>query len=332
MTPVACRGLDQGSTNRPAVAVPHDHPTSAPIPNRLRSEQASARAAFLDGDIFFGLYDPRRLYTDFPGLDVELIYVAWQEYETGDIIRTAASAMDVGRRLMVTVEPYTRAVDWRAGGGPGHLSDIVAGEFDPELERVCRDIGTLDQPVMVRWGHEMEAPGDRYPWHSTDGADFIAAYRYFVEHCRAHAPAALYVWSPRGDDTLDAYYPGPDVVDIVGVSVFSLYEFEVDYFGYYRTFGGHFYEKYSRVEDYGHPVIVAEMGAASNNAVQSPQIQRHWFASMCRHMDDFPLLEGVVYFNEVEPWYWPDGYGSPDWRIDPAMLLCQEQSTSSSAR
>jgi hypothetical protein len=31
-------------------------------------------------------------------------------------------------------------------------------------------------------------------------------------------------------------------------------------------------------------------------------------------------LRIVVYFNAKEPDPWPDGYGSPDWRIDPVDL------------
>ena len=29
----------------------------------------------------------------------------------------------------------------------------------------------------------------------------------------------------------------------------------------------------------------------------------------------FPLLTCAVYVNDREPYHWPDGYGSPDWRM-----------------
>jgi hypothetical protein len=30
----------------------------------------------------------------------------------------------------------------------------------------------------------------------------------------------------------------------------------------------------------------------------------------------FPQLEAILYFNDKEPSFWPEGYGSPDWSVD----------------
>lgn len=76
--------------------------------------------------------------------------------------------------------------------------------------------GGTEKPVIIRWGQEMDETDNQFSWSHWRGEDFKAAYRHVVGVCRGHLKNAKFMWSPKGNEGLDAFYPGDDVVDIVG--------------------------------------------------------------------------------------------------------------------
>jgi beta-mannanase len=114
---------------------------------------------------------------------------------------------------------------------------------------------------------------------------------------------------------LSAYYPGADYVDYIGVSVYGLEQWDIRHTGKPQDFNHRFREIYSLVSHYNKPVMIAELG------VSGDATYRHrWFSQLALSFSAFPRLRMVVYFNAKEPDAWPEGYGSPDWRIDPVDL------------
>ncbi|HEV7305681.1 glycosyl hydrolase [Ensifer sp.] len=264
-----------------------------------------------------GAYDPHDAVADNEALTLEHVFVYWQKPDRALINRKIAIAKRQGRALMLSVEPYTHARNWRAGG-ERLFADIGKGRFDREIRDVCTRAAKFDGSVYMRWGHEMEVPSERYPWARRDSEGYKRAFRYFVGKCRELAPGARYVWSPMGNRGLGVYYPGDDVVDVVGVPVWGLQKMDVDYWGHERTFREAFNEKYQRVASYGKPVIVAELGVSG-----SADYKNAWYREIldaATNRRTFPLLSAVVFFNDKEPYKWPMGYGSPDWRLDKAAL------------
>jgi beta-mannanase len=227
-----------------------------------------------------------------------------------------AARMDLarskGRTLMVTVEPYTKAENWR-DDGDRLFSDIRSGGFDRQIEAVCSAVAAYPAASWIRWGHEMEQPSERYPWARGDASGYIGAYRYFVDACRKVAPRARFVWSPKGEHQLADYYPGDDYVDLIGLSVWGLESLDWNQYHKPRSFADTFNDKYRRVEKFGKPVIIAELGVAGTRSYR-----RAWMmeiSALSSGSAPFPLLAGAVYFNDREPYHWPNGYGSPDWRM-----------------
>lgn len=263
--------------------------------------------------VTFGVYDPHSAFSSDRNVDIEHVFVFWQVLDTAELRRRLANAEKYRRIMMVTVEPYTRAINWRDGGDQ-LFADIVAGRFRPEIERVCSEFGRFKGRVLVRWGHEMEDPTGRYPWARKDAEGYKAAFRSFVDTCRKLAPNAAFVWSPKGEENLARYYPGDGYVDFVGLSLWGLEKMDRDFFGRGRTFAATFSEKYDRVSAFSKPVIIAELGVSGGKAYRE-----RWFASLFETISSrsskFAKLRAVVYFNDREPHYWPLGYGSPDWRI-----------------
>jgi endoglucanase len=159
----------------------------------------------------------------------------------------------------------------------------------------------------------MEQPSDRYPWARGDASGYIAAYRYFVDACRKIVPRARFVWSPKGEGGLAAYYPGDNYVDLIGVSVWGLEKWDREQYGRPRSFAKTFNEKYRRVAQFGKPVIIAELGVAGRKRYRQNWISE--ISALSSGPNPFPLLTGIVYFYDKEPYHWPSGYGSPDWRV-----------------
>lgn len=262
-----------------------------------------------------GVYDPGLAFADAGGIGIEHVYVYWQQLDQKMLRQRIDYAAQRGRRMLITVEPYTHAADWR--GGAEHLfTDILAGDFDAEIAVVCAEVARAGEGTIVRWGHEMEQPQARYPWTRGDPDGYRSAYRYFVERCRAGAPQARFMWSPKGEGNLADYYPGDDWVDMVGLSVYGLQAWDRRYFGSDRSFAQVLGEKYRRVARFGKPVAIAEFGVAG-----SEDYRRTWLEDSARRLAKFPRLEAIVYFNAEEPSSWPGDLGSPDWRVVPATLL-----------
>lgn len=268
----------------------------------------------ISGSVQFGVYDPGRAFARSSDIDIEHVFVFWQKLDKRLLRRKISYANERNRQFMVTVEPFTKARNWR-DGGDRLFTRIQAGKFDKEIAAVCREVTAVSGRPIVRWGHEMEDPTGRYPWARRDSAGYIAAFRYFTEKCRKYAPRALFVWSPKGEKNLRKYYPGDDCVDLVGLSVWGLQKWDRRAYGRDRRFNEVFREKYNRVYSYGKPVIIAELGVAGN-----PDYRKTWFSELRTESRAFPTLRSIVYFNAKEPHHWPNGMGSPDWRIDPSHL------------
>jgi cellulose synthase (UDP-forming) len=264
--------------------------------------------------INYGVYvfEQRKPFSNAKGVAIEHIFVSWLASDVSAAISSSFDyANERNRWLMVTIEPAAMQ-----GRSSQLLADIVAGAYDLIIERVCRSIGSLQAPMFVRWGHEMETTDIRYPWSGASGESYIAAFRHFAAKCRADAPKIYLVWSPKGAAKLTQYYPGREFVDLVGLSVYDLPSYDLDHFGKVIGFRDTFLLKYNRVVTFDRPVIIAEMGVSGDASYQA-----RWMADFFRTAKEFPLLRTAVYFNAKDtPGVWGEKYETPDWTIDPNIF------------
>jgi cellulose synthase (UDP-forming) len=280
----------------------------------LLGRHAAAQAtAAADESSLVGVYDPDHAFSANDGpVGIEHIFVSWADPSVGTLIQDAYTyAHDRGRQLMITVEP------WPAISRNRHtlLRDIRVGAYDEEIDAVCRSIRSLNAPVLVRWGHEMETDTGRYPWAADDPVGYVDAYRYFVDRCRSVEGKMRFVWSPRGDQPLQAFFPGRTYADYVGLSVFDCLACGTEPAGDLRSAASILQEKYRRVLRFDLPVIVAELGIDGG-----PERQRKELRELRQWMPKLPMLKAVVYFNSPDtPGGWPPPH-RPDWRIAPPLL------------
>jgi hypothetical protein len=124
------------------------------------------------------------------------------------------------------------------------LQKIIDGKFDAELIAYAREVKAFGPPIMMEFGTEMN--GDWFQWsgpcngggtrkvygspREADGPErFRDAYRHIVELFRREG-AGFVTWAfhvngenhPASEwNTHEAYYPGDDYVDWIGLSVYG---------------------------------------------------------------------------------------------------------------
>lgn len=223
---------------------------------------------------------------------------------------------------------------------PDHPARIAAGDYDASLARLAQYLKSLaPRPVFLRIGYEFDGP-----WNCYEPASYRAAFRRIALAMRQlQADNVVTVWQTaawpdpgiagnraklydgRRVRHFERWYPGDDVVDWVGVSVF------------YRDLGQWAYTPPDRPEaaqaralDFararGKPVMVAEaapQGLRTGALTRSP-IQRNapvaitagqawdaWYAPFFAFVDrNRDVVRAVAYINAQ----WE---AQPMWRCDP---------------
>lgn len=188
------------------------------------------------------------------------------------------------------------------------LDQITAGDFDPDLRAwagTARDFGT---PVLVEYGTEVN--GKWFPWNGfwnneTEGpAKFRDAYRHIVAVMDGEGASNL-VWVFHVNDgdwpetswnLLENYYPGDDVVDWIGVSVYGP---QTPYDRYRAPFRAGMDAVYPRLcaLNATKPIALLEFGVAAGN----PQTdQGVWARRALRSLVNgrYPRVIGFSWWNE----------------------------------
>ena len=280
-------GGASGDQQSLAAAGPDSRTTPAPLPpvdSWLFDPQRRG--------VTFGAYDPRSELVDLSQLDH--FFTRWSVDGTGGIpVAAIRESYESGTAVMLTYEPWPLDDD-RSGS---ILSDITAGDYDEILGRAARTVRNLEQPILLRFGHEMEL-GDLYPWAGNNPVKYQQAYRHVVTRFNEEgASNVIWVWSPAG--TLDAldYYPGDAYVDYVGMTVLEYIRWEREA-GYTppREFKELINEKYQLLSSLGKPMLLAETGVALAPADKRASIQQ-----MIELLPWFPQIRGVIYFNDQNP-------------------------------
>jgi mannan endo-1,4-beta-mannosidase len=111
---------------------------------------------------------------------------------------------------------------------------ISAGKYDSYLQSFARQSRQFGKPYLIRFAHEMNL--SRYHWGgsaqefgSESAAKYRAIFRHVVEVFRAReADNVGWVFCPNADSVpatawnqIASYYPGNDVVDIVGLDGYN---------------------------------------------------------------------------------------------------------------
>lgn len=274
-----------------------------------RNLEKDKRPILHQGGLRFGAYDPYGDFSDETGVATEHLFLPWEDVDLSSLPAADEYAHARGRNVLVTIEPWSWAQDWNVSSDQLR-GFVLSGQRDENMRAVSEVLATFRSPVVVRWAQEMDNPFNRFTWADWSASDYIEAFRRMREILHETAPSARMMWSPRGERTLQRFYPGDEHVDLVGLTVFGFEDYDIRVHGRPRTFEESVRQGYELTAGYGKPVWVAEVGYAGTQ-----EYVADWVRSITAEYPQFPLLEEVVYFNDREVWEWPYGLGWPDWRV-----------------
>jgi mannan endo-1,4-beta-mannosidase len=206
--------------------------------------------------------------------------------------------------------PFARQV--RARGGvitvqidptDASVAGIAAGEYDSYLRSFADSVRDFGHPVVVGFGHEMNARW--YPWGYTHvpARTFVGAWRHIVRLFRSQgADNVTWLWTVNADlastGPLTSWWPGAAYVSWVGIDGY-----------FYRpadTFATVFGPTLRQVRALtGKPVLLSET-AVGPSAGQAVKI-RDLFSGMAK-----ARTLGLVWFDNTQD----HGIYHQDWRIE----------------
>lgn len=98
------------------------------------------------------------------------------------------------------------------------LDELLEGEYDAKIKLLARFVAGRND-VMLRFLPEMEVPVQLLPWQYQSPDKYINAFNYFAALLKKSAPGVKMVWSPAGYPGDSEFWPGPDHVDLISITV-----------------------------------------------------------------------------------------------------------------
>jgi hypothetical protein len=183
------------------------------------------------------------------------------------------------------------------------ISRIASGGYDSYLRSFADSVRKFGQPVVIGFGHEMNAYWYSWGKGHVPPSTFVAAWRHIVTLFRAqHVDNVTWLWTLQADEPgtgpIASWWPGAQYVTWVGIDGY-----------YYRpseSFFSIFGQTIAQVRVLtGKPVLLSEtaVGPVAGPAMKIPDL----FAGM-RHYGTL----GLVWFDIAQH----GGIYSQDWHIE----------------
>ncbi len=286
---------------------PTSTPTPTPTPTVMVTPGPSATGSAQKTGKMWGTFagDGTKLFLDLEtkvGVKASMtgVFVHWgNENQFPKEWKTIAST-----RKNFTLVIYWEAMDYNKGIDDQNrfsYDQILAGNWNSYIDSFAAEAKAYGYPVVIIPFEEMN--GDWYQWsgsraNNTPGKH-KAAYRYIRERFRT-VTNVKFAWVPNNDSVPDTaensiltYYPGDDVVDIVGVDGFN-------FDGPWQTWSSVFSKALSQLYTLNKGVMIFSTASAPGTKKAA------WIEEMITAVKSDPRLLGFIWFNENK---------EKDWRI-----------------
>lgn len=208
---------------------------------------------------------------------------------------------------LVFWSPWDKPYEERRGPDKFGLRAILAGKWDNYIDSWADGAKAFGKPMFVSMCNEMN--GDWFPWSGEfyggeKGGNeiFKQAWRYIVDRARRRgASNILWVFHvnnyPADSDlwnTMEAYYPGSDYVDWLGLSIYGK-QFRDD--GDWADFRDLIDWPYKEIAalDPEKPVMIAEFGVG--DFARSGD-KAKWISDAFSMIPEYPRIKAAVYWHE----------------------------------
>jgi hypothetical protein len=268
-------------------SVSYSHPEAKPT--SLPSDPASYLGVYEKGPP--GTYQPVSNFTKVAGRQPNLVgyYSGWGEpFET-------SFAETVSRHGAITIVQWDPTL--------ASVSKIAAGGYDTYLRSFAESVREFGHPVVIGFGHEMNAYWYSWGYGHLPASTFVAAWRHIVTLFRAwHADNVTWLWTLQADEAgtgpIASWWPGAKYVTWVGIDGYYYYPSE--------TFFSIFGKTIAQVRAFtGLPVLLSEV-AVGPDAGQARKIP-----DLFAGMRQYGTL-GLVWFDIAQH----QGTYHQDWHIE----------------
>jgi mannan endo-1,4-beta-mannosidase len=235
-----------------------------------------------------------------------LWFQAWGNNDRAFPTQSIQLAAQRGLTPVITWEPWERDFPDPTAIQPAYsLSSIAAGEHDAYIRSWARSARAVGIPIIIRFAHEQSTePGtiSWYPWQG-DPEGYRAAYRHVVALFREEGAANVqFLWSAMWlNGWASQYYPGDDVVDLVGTTVLNHGTGATAAWAQWRTFDELFGGQYQAALQWGKPIMVTELATAEQGGDKASWL-RDCFTSL---QPKYPLVQGMLLFEVESDREWP---------------------------
>ncbi|MDP4281842.1 MAG: glycosyl hydrolase [Bacteroidota bacterium] len=231
------------------------------------------------------------------------IYTAWGSKPEQQFPEKQVKAIiEMGSIPVITWEPWLSSFDskeWTQLRKPevrdkNGMTDVARGKYDRYIQQWAMDAKRMNYPIFLRVGHEMNDPY-RYPWgpQNNSAKDFKAAWRHIYNVFKTvGAGNIIWIWSPHpAYGYFDAYYPGKDYVDYVGVGILNYGN--VASWSKWWTFDEIFGNHYKELSKYKKPIIITEFGCLNAGGNRS-----RWFQDALKQLPlRYPSVKSIIFFH-----------------------------------
>lgn len=299
--------------------------TPGPTPTVPEVVQADGPVDAPVGDAFYWgvhreqvAYDPDALDDLTGDFDGGPAIVMWYQEWAGSPpfpAEAAARVLERGAVPMITWEAWSPPAQdpslepddarQRAEQPAFRLSRIADGRYDDYVRSYARAIAEFGGPVMLRPFHEMN--GFWYPWGGTVNgnrpADFVAAWDHLHALFEAEgADNVTWVWSVNHRslpdttaNSVDAYWPGAEQVDWIGVSGFNFGD--TSSVSSWQSFEAIYGDVLAQLEEYERPVLLAEFATVPSGGDEAA-----WIAdAFAQLQEEHEPVGGLVWFDREVP-------------------------------
>jgi mannan endo-1,4-beta-mannosidase len=183
------------------------------------------------------------------------------------------------------------------------VPEIAAGGYDHYLRSFAGSVRDFSHPVVIGFGHEMNATWYSWGYGHVKASTFVAAWRHIVSLFRSSgADNVTWLWTINQDlkrtGPIAAWWPGPRYVSWVGIDGY-----------YYRptdTFASVFGKTIAQVRAFTRKPVLLSETAVGPGAGQVGKIQ-----DLFAGMREYQTL-GLVWFDIAQH----QGIYHQDWRVE----------------
>ncbi|HDQ73348.1 MAG TPA: hypothetical protein ENN19_14835, partial [Chloroflexi bacterium] len=285
-------------------------PTHTPIPRPVATLNPEGRVGlgvYVDGvpyDDFASVYRFEKLVEH--KMEYVLWFHAWGNSDRAFPSADVRLAWQMGFTPVLTWEPWRRNFDDPTAIQPEYsLESIAGGAHDAYVRSWARSARASGVPIVLRFAHEQSTePGliSWYPWQG-DPEGYREAFRRIAAIFQEEGAGNVqFLWSAMWlDGWASQYYPGDDVVDLVGTTVLNHGDGASAEWARWRTFHELFDGQYQAARQWNQPVMITELATAEFGGDKAAWL-RACFTSL---QPRYPLVRAVLLFEVESDREWP---------------------------